>query len=181
MRENILNSIKDDMKKYPELLLPITFENVDLDEEDVSSDTEEDSIHESFLLALSIAFDVDKKIIDEISNRDLLWLPSMKGYRKRFNAYQLVSLENDERDPIDEMFSYLFTELGQYGEPYDKSNREKQLLNEFYQHFSQKYENVEEYLNRIEYTLFLKEGELDDYKDYLKLIFKLKNDLIFLL
>ena len=125
--------------------------------------------HNRFATALFLAFDVPKTCSTlkyEICNRDLLWIPTNRSKKSLKNYFQLASEDTDERDPIDETVSYLFSECEpHYREPYDFSDVEDAERKMFYTHILERYANPTVYLHRVSTMLWKNENALRGYHD----------------
>lgn len=145
---NVRSEMTDALRMYPELFAPY--------------DDRDESFKESrklFKRALFLAFDVPEELRElrhQISNRDLLWLPTCGPKKLVRNYFQLASASTEEREPIDECFHYLFKNAEpHYHEPYMFSTLESEERSAFHSHIRKRYSSAQEYLIRVQHFLWL--------------------------
>ena len=150
-----LSQMKSRMDKIrkddPDLLLPV-----------------EDEDREKFYQALSLAFDVDPKIIRHIGDRDHLEFPDYGKTRDGIkpNFFQMINYPTEEQDVIGNVLHYLFCDKDMnWGEEYEFSPEEKKLRKEFHLRRKQKYASRREYLDWVTKMLFRVEPLYDEYND----------------
>lgn len=154
-----MNSIKHDMRENVLLLLPAC---------------NNEKSFQYFKSAMTTAFDINFKngnntinLMNDICKRDLLKLPMFPDHK--YNYYQIASL-SDYNEPILDILHYLFKSYEPYfDESYHFNFYEKLSRIEFYKYIVHKYENANQYINRIKTILFLDNTyNLDEWIKYIQ-------------
>lgn len=131
-------------------------ENVDLLMPFDSSDLEND--YKSFARAVTICFDATKEVMDVFEERDLLWRPTSYDSTKcLLNMFQILTQDSDERDPILAAFSFLFKKRDYVWGELDLEDYEIAAINSFQKRIVEKYSTPQEYLQRVQFFLMLKD------------------------
>jgi hypothetical protein len=143
--------VQDVKTKYPGL-----FAKVVLNEEDEMS-------LDIFYHVITVLFDINNdRIVYHASNLDLLWRPT---YDESLgdNYFTYLISENDDREPVPSMLSYLFKDTDEeYGEPYEFTEEEVQLRKDFYQYLCDNYKSGQDYIDRVSALLSLNNKSFND-------------------
>ncbi len=111
--------------------------------------------YNNFTGALMLIFDLDPEIIYNMSNRDLLWRPETKSIDYNMNYIQWITQKTDEREPVEEILSYLYRKSDvPWGEPYDFNNREIELRKSHLDKIDKKYGGLKSYLKTVSERLW---------------------------
>lgn len=124
---------------------------------------------EKFTGSLMVIFDVDPEILMDLANYDYLWRPEIheKGFSLNY-IQQLTSDKNGNfRCPINELFSFLFTNTEPYcNEKYIFTQRQKTLRIEHLKKIMTKYGGVKKYFEEVSKRLWRDDNYLSENWPY---------------
>ena len=119
--------------------------------------------YKNFAGALMLIFDLDPETVYNLSNRDFLWRPEAKSNDYSVNYIQWITQETNERDPVEEILSYLYRKSDPvWGEPYDFDNRELQLRKAHLDKIEKKYGGLKSYFETVSERLWKESSYLED-------------------
>ena len=142
--------------------------NIVMTENDLLQKCDVDNF-KNFTGAMMLIFDLDPEILYNLSQMDYLWRPTTdKGYTANYIQWLTFS-DCEERDPIEEIFSYLYRNGdAHWNEPYCFSERDIELRKQHLEKIELKYGGLDSYLKIVSNKLWQDSYYLRD--NYLQII-----------